>query len=94
MLCVPPSQEKQAQQEVAAAEQQRAAQAEEEEDLSVFEIRRRANIRRNQERMASMGLTPPPLPGHLFTHPSATSLICTPSHPLSLHVYVLKLLVC
>ena len=59
-------QEKQAQQDVAAAEQQHAAQAEEEEDLSVFEIRRRANIRRNQERMASMGLTPPPPSGQLI----------------------------
>lgn len=61
-------QEKQAQQHVAAAEQQHAVHAEEEEAMSVFEMRRRANIRRNQERMASMGLTPPPLPGHLLIH--------------------------
>ena len=69
-------QEKQAQQDVAAAEQQHAAQAEEEEDLSVFEIRRRANIRRNQERMASMGLTLPPLSGQcLLMHLLAYLLI-------------------
>ena len=68
-------QDRQAQQDVAAAEQQHAAQAEEEQDLSVFEIRRRANIRRNQERMASMGLTPPLLPGH-----STCSSIYTLAH--------------
>ena len=55
---------------VAAAEQQHAADAEEEEDLSLFEVRRRANIKRNQARMASMGLTNAALPGqHLTRHP-------------------------
>lgn len=82
MLCF--SQEQQAQQGAAAAEQQHAAQAEEEEDLSLFEIRRRANIKRNQERMASMGLTPPPLPGqrsitHAFVCLLARSLTCLPA---------------
>lgn len=56
-------QERQAEQDAAAVEERHAAEAEEEEDLSLFEVRRRANIKRNRERMASMGLSPAALPG-------------------------------
>ena len=55
------AQVKQAEHEAHAAAQQQATQ-EVEEDLSLFEIQRRCNIKRNQQRMASMGLVAKPLP--------------------------------
>jgi len=60
-------QERQAEHEAGAAAQQQAAEEEDQEDMSLFEIQRRANIKRNQQRMASMGLPTKaaslPLPG-------------------------------
>ena len=50
-------QDKQAEQGANVAAQEQAAEQEEEEDLSLFEIQRRANIKRNRQRMATMGLS-------------------------------------
>lgn len=50
-------QDKQAEQGAAVAAQEQAAEQEEEEDLPLFEVQRRANIKRNRQRMANMGLS-------------------------------------
>jgi len=65
-------QEKQAEQQATAAAREEADEQEEEEDLPLFEVQRRANIKRNRQRMASMGLSskkpPASLPGLSFLH--------------------------
>ncbi len=65
-------QEKQAEQQATAAAREEADEQEEEEDLPLFEVQRRANIKRNRQRMASMGLSsktlPASLPGLPFLH--------------------------
>jgi len=65
-------QEKQAELQTTAAAREEADEQEEEEDLPLFEVQRRANIKRNRQRMASMGLSskklPASLPGLSFLH--------------------------
>jgi len=75
-------QEKQAEQQATAAAREETDEQEEEEDLPLFEVQRRANIKRNRQRMASMGLSskklPASLPGesflHLFLYPVSGTL--------------------
>ncbi|DBA96588.1 TPA: hypothetical protein ACH3X1_015451 [Trebouxia sp. C0004] len=62
--------EKQAERQATAAAREEADEQEEEEDLPLFEIQRRANIKRNRQRMASMGLSSKKLPASL---PGATA---------------------
>ena len=73
LLCI--VQEKQAEHETAAAAQQQAAE-EEDEDISILEVQRRANIKRNQQRMASMGLSTKslslPMPGRQSLPPPSS----------------------
>ncbi|KAL0049698.1 hypothetical protein WJX82_007869 [Trebouxia sp. C0006] len=57
--------EKQAEQQATAAAREEADEQEEEEDLPLFEVQRRANIKRNRQRMASMGLSSKKLPASL-----------------------------
>ena len=67
------SQEQQAEQGAKVMAQEQAAEQEEEEDLPLFEIQRRANIKRNRQRMANMGLS------SKLLEVSAVGQSCTPS---------------
>ncbi|KAL0032292.1 hypothetical protein WJX79_002892 [Trebouxia sp. C0005] len=70
--------EKQAELQAAAAAREEADEQEEEEDLPLFEVQRRANIKRNRLRMASMGLSSKKLPASLpgpTAHDNRDSLV-------------------
>ena len=58
------AQEKQAHEQEAEAAAEQAARQEEEASLTGLEAQRRANIKRNQQRMAAMGLQVTPQQGN------------------------------
>ncbi len=96
-------QEKQAEQQATAAAREEADEQEEEEDLPLFEVQRRANIKRNRQRMASMGLSskklPASLPGESFLQPflfplSATLTVAHDSSSGVHHPGLCRLAVC
>lgn len=62
------AQEKQAHEQDAKAAAEQAARQEEEASLTGLEAQRRANIKRNQQRMAAMGLQVTPQQGNPLWH--------------------------